>query len=476
VGKKKQLPFHESVEVLDVGAEGKSIARINDKVVFLTKCVPGDLVDIQITRKRKNYLEGRITAIKKYSQVRSDPVCEHFGTCGGCKWQNLPYDEQLKYKEKQVEDQLARIGKLNILEISQIIESEETLFYRNKLEYTFSNKRWLTQDEIDNKQEISDRNALGFHIPGLFDKVLDINKCWLQQDPSNAIRIEIKNYAEEHQLEFFDLREQTGFLRNLIIRTTEKGETMVILSFFKENQGQRTHLLNHIYKKFPQISSLMYVINEKGNDTILDREIKLFRGRDYIIEEIEGLHFRISAKSFFQTNSKQTSKLYGVVKSFAGLTGKEVVYDLYTGIGTIASFIAKDCKKVIGIETVEEAIFDAKLNAELNCIENASFFAGDIKDTLTKDFIQKHGKPDVVILDPPRAGLHKDVVETLLNVLPERMVYVSCNPATQARDINLLNDHYDVKKVQPVDMFPHTHHVENVVQLVKSGFDSFQGQ
>lgn len=448
-----------------MGAEGKALGRVGDKVVFVTHAVPGDVVDIQVRRKRKSYLEGFITQYHQYADLRQEPVCRHFGVCGGCKWQMLPYEKQIEQKEKQVKDQLERIGGFRNLPVSPILGSAQSEFYRNKLEFTFSNKRWLTQDEIEHQEDITKREALGFHIPGMFDKVLDIDKCWLQPDPSNGIRNYIRAYALENGLSFFDLREQTGLLRNLIIRTSSNGELMVILSVAEDDHETITRLLNHLIQEFPQITSLNYVINQKKNDTILDQEIVCFAGRDHIFEEMEGLRFKIGPKSFYQTNSHQAFELYKVARDFAGLTGHEVVYDLYTGTGTIANFIARKAKKVVGIETVPEAIEDARVNAQLNGIDNTEFLVGDMKDILTPDLFNQYGYPDVIILDPPRAGLHANVVEVLKKAGAPKIVYVSCNPATQARDLALMADRYTIEKVQPVDMFPHTHHVENVVLL-----------
>lgn len=464
---RNRKPVYNEVEIVDIAAEGKAIAKVDDKVVFVPLAIPGDVVDIQITKKRSKYSEGRVIQFHRYSNQRVDAFCEHFGVCGGCKWQHLPYVQQLHYKQKQVIDQLSRIGKIELPEILPILGSEKTTFYRNKLEFTFSNKRWLTYEEVESNADISDNNALGFHIPGLYDKVIDIHKCWLQADPSNQIRNAIREHALQNNLEFFDIKQQEGFLRNLIIRTSSTAETMVIVSFFKEDENKRVALLDMLIHRFPEISSLMYVINEKGNDTILDQDIILYSGNDHIFEQMEGLRFKIGPKSFYQTNSQQSYELYKIARDFAGLTGREVVYDLYTGTGTIANFVAKSAKKVVGIEYVPEAIDDAKLNSSINNIENTLFFAGDMKKVLVNDFIAEHGKPDVIITDPPRAGMDEAVIKTILNAEPERIVYVSCNPATQARDLNLLNSMYKVMKVQPVDMFPHTHHVENVVLLSK---------
>ena len=458
-------PVYEGIEIIDVGAEGKAIAKVNDMVVFVPLAIPGDVVDIQITKKRSKYAEGRVIRTLQYSADRMDAFCTHFGVCGGCKWQNLPYEKQLFYKQKQVSDQLTRIGKVDLPEISPILGSAKTTFYRNKLEFTFSNRRWLTHDEVNSSEEVVQNGALGFHIPGLFDKVIDVEKCWLQGEPSNSIRNVIREYALQNSLEFFDIKAQQGFLRNLMIRTSSTGEVMVIVSFFKEDVEKREALLKMVEEKFPEITALMYVINEKGNDTILDQNILIFKGQDHIFEEMEGLKFKIGPKSFYQTNSEQAYELYKITRDFAQLSGEEVVYDLYTGTGTIANFIACSAKKVVGIEYVPEAIEDAKVNSAINNINNTLFFAGDMKNVLNDDFIAAYGIPDVMITDPPRAGMDAKVVETILNAAPQRIVYVSCNPATQARDILLLNPLYKVVKVQPVDMFPHTHHVENIVLL-----------
>lgn len=467
VGRKKKKPLYEGVTIDSVGAEGKAIARVNDVVVFTKFAVPGDVVDLQVTKKRKRYQEGFVTKFHEYSKDRVEPFCEHFGVCGGCKWQLLPYAKQMEYKQQQVEDQLKRIGKIDLPGVDTILGSSQEVFYRNKMEFTFSNKRWKTFQEIEEGKEIEDNNALGFHVPGLFDKVVNINKCWLQEEPSNRIRNFIFDYANENQLTFFDIKEQTGFLRTLIIRTSSNGEIMLILSFYHEDVEKRVALLESVEKEFPEITSLMYVINTKGNDTITDQDVICFHGRDHIFEEMEGLKFKIGPKSFYQTNSDQAYELYKITRDFAGLKGNEVVYDLYTGTGTIANFVAKKAGKVIGVEYVPEAIEDAKVNSALNGIENTSFFAGDMKDVLNEEFIDVHGKPEVIITDPPRAGMHEDVVQVILNAEPEKIVYVSCNPATQARDLSLLNDKYKVEKIRPVDMFPHTHHVENVVLLSK---------
>nr|WP_321521254.1 23S rRNA (uracil(1939)-C(5))-methyltransferase RlmD [uncultured Macellibacteroides sp.] len=465
---KKPLPLFEKVTITDVAAEGKAIAKINDLVVFIPYVAPGDIVDVQITRKKNSYAEGKAVYFHSLSDKRAVPFCQHFGICGGCKWQHLPYEEQLKYKHKQVIDNLTRIGKVNLEEVLPILGSEKTTYYRNKLEFTFSNKKWLTEEEIGSDKSFDCMNAVGFHIPGMFDKVLDIKDCWLQSDLSNQIRLSIREYCLTHDgFPFFDLRNQEGLMRTLIVRTASTGELMVIVVFFKDEEDKREALLSHIASQFPQITSLLYIINTKCNDTITDQEVNVYKGKDHIIEEMEGLKFKVGPKSFYQTNSEQAYNLYKIARSFAGLTGNEMVYDLYTGTGTIANFVSGKAKKVIGIEYVPEAIEDAKVNSALNNIENTLFFAGDMKDILTQEFISQHGKPDVIITDPPRAGMHDDVINTILFAEPERIVYVSCNPATQARDLGLLSVKYVVKKVQPVDMFPHTHHVENVVLLEK---------
>jgi 23S rRNA (uracil1939-C5)-methyltransferase len=463
----KPLPLHENVEIIDIGSEGKAIAKVDGIVVFTTLVIPGDIVDLQVTKKREKYQEAKVVKIHTNSPDRIPAFCEHFEVCGGCKWQYLPYEKQLFYKQKQVFDQLKRIGKVTLPEFIPIKGSTNSTFYRNKLEFTFSNRRWLTHEEVKSGDQFDNMDVLGFHVQGMFDKVLNVNKCWLQPEPSNSIRNSVKEYAIANNLEFYDLRNKAGFLRNLIIRTTSIGEVMVIVNFFKEDKEKRESLLNFLVDKFPEITSLQFVINEKGNDTILDQQLHVFKGRDHIIEDMEGLKFIIGPKSFYQTNSDQAYELYKIARDFASLTGKEVVYDLYTGTGTIACFVASLANKVIGIEYVPEAIVDAKINAENNAIENTKFFAGDMKDILTQAFIAEHGHPDVIITDPPRAGMHEDVISTILFAAPQRIVYVSCNPATQARDISLLSHQYQVTKVQPVDMFPHTHHVENVVLLEK---------
>ncbi len=465
MGRKKNKPLFEAIEITDIGAEGKAIARAGEMIVFTSHAIPGDVVDLQVIKKKKRYAEGIITRFRDYSAERTEAFCEHYGICGGCKWQILPYARQLFYKEKQVKDQLNRIGKVELPEILPILGSEKNTFYRNKLEFTFSNRKWLTVEELNSETKKSE--ALGFHVPGLFDKVININKCWLQPDPSNKIRNFIFKYAVEKGLDFFDIKAKTGFLRTLIIRTSSIGETMIVLSFYTENEHVRKDLLAAVQKEFPEITSLLYVINSKGNDTITDQDIRLFHGRDYIVEQMEELKFKIGPKSFYQTNSGQAYNLYKVVREFAWLKGDETVYDLYTGTGTIANFIAKQSKKVIGIEYVPEAIEDAKENSMINNITNTVFYAGDIKSVLNEEFMINHGQPDVIITDPPRAGMHADVIEAVINSGAQKIIYVSCNPATQARDLSMMDTFYQVKKIQPVDMFPHTHHVENVVLLGK---------
>ncbi len=465
--KRKQPVTVENIEITDIAAEGKSIAKVEGRVVFVPYVVPGDIVDLQVYRKRKNFAEGRVLAFKKLSEKRTEPFCEHFGVCGGCKWQMLPYAEQIAFKEQQVQDNLERIGKIDLPKITPILGSSETQFYRNKLEFTFSNKRWLTQEEVDSEEDFKQMNGLGFHIPGKFDKVLDIHKCWLQDDISNKIRNSIKQFCLENHYTFFDLRSQEGLMRNLIVRTSTTGEIMLIVIFFENDKSKIEVLLNYLKEEFSEITSLLYVINQKANDTITDQEIKVWSGNDHIFEQMEDLRFKIGAKSFYQTNSQQAYNLYKIARDFAQLNGTETIYDLYTGTGTIANFVAKQAQKVIGIEYVAEAIEDAKINSEINKINNTLFFAGDMKDVLNEEFITQHGKPEVIITDPPRAGMHADVVKAILFAQPERIVYVSCNPATQARDLALLDTDYKVEKIQPVDMFPHTHHVENVVLLCK---------
>ena len=467
---KKPLPLLEKITITDVAAEGKALAKVNDLVVFVPYVVPGDVVDLQLKRKKNKYAEAVAVKFHEYSPQRAQPFCQHYGVCGGCKWQCLSYADQIKYKQKQVTDNLTRIGKVELPEISPILGSEKTEFYRNKLEFTFSDKRWLTEEEVKADVKYDQMNAVGFHIPGAFDKVLAIDKCWLQDDISNQIRNAIRDYAYEHNYAFYNIRNHEGLLRNLMIRTSSTGELMVLLQVRVscDKDLERTkELLAYVADQFPQITSLLYVVNNKQNDTINDLDVQVFKGNDHIFEEMEGLRFKVGPKSFYQTNSEQAYNLYKVARDFAGLTGEELVYDLYTGTGTIANFVSRQAKKVIGIEYVPEAIEDAKVNSAINGIDNTLFYAGDMKDMLTQDFINEHGRPDVIITDPPRAGMHNDVIDVILFAEPTRIVYVSCNPATQARDLSLLDAKYKVIKVQPVDMFPHTHHVENVVLLEK---------
>jgi 23S rRNA (uracil1939-C5)-methyltransferase len=456
------------IKVLDAGAKGVSVAKAPDgKVVFIPNVVPGDVVDVQTFKKRKSYYEGKAVRFHEFSEHRTEPICQHFGVCGGCKWQNMKYDQQLYYKQNEVKNHLQRIGKIEIPEFEPILGSKKQFFYRNKMEFGFSNARWMTEKELDSTEEVDNKNALGFHIPKMWDKILDIEKCHLQQDPSNAIRNEIRTFAIANNLEFFNPRNHEGFLRTLMIRTASTGETMVLIQFFEEQKKNRELILNFIAERFPEITSLQYVINGKPNDTIYDQKVHLYKGRDFILEEMEGLHFSINAKSFYQTNSEQAYELYKITRDFAGLTGNEIVYDLYTGTGTIAQFVSRQAKKVIGVEAVPEAIADAKENAKRNEITNCEFFVGDMKVVFNEAFIAQHGKPDVIITDPPRDGMHKDVIEQILKIAPEKIVYVSCNSATQARDLALMDEQYKVIRVRPVDMFPQTHHVENVVLLEK---------
>ncbi len=468
--KKKALPLLEKIEITGVAAEGKSLARVNDMVVFVPFVVPGDVVDIQLRRKKHSYAEGEAVKFHEYSSLRAVPFCRHYGVCGGCKWQCLQYEHQLKYKQQQVVDALTRIGKVELPDVMPIIGSEQTRAYRNKLEFTFSNKRWLTWDEVERNVTYDNMNALGFHIPGAFDKVLDIQECALMPELNNRIRNAIRDFAAKQDIPFFDLRTQEGVLRNIMLRTSTTGEIMLLIQAKVVDDAAMAmlnNLLEYIANEFSEITSLLYVINNKCNDTFGDLEVHTYKGTDVIFEEMEGLRFKVGPKSFYQTNSRQAYNLYKVARDFAALTGDEIVYDLYTGTGTIANFVARKAKKVVGIEYVEDAVADARVNSELNNLGNLLFFAGDMKDILTKEFIQEHGRPDVIITDPPRAGMHNDVIDTILFAAPDRIVYVSCNPATQARDLSLLDNDYKVVAVQPVDMFPHTHHVENVVLLEK---------
>lgn len=466
--KKNKYPHIENLHIIDIAAEGKSLGKLDEQVIFVPNTIPGDVVDVQINNKRRRFMEGYVTRFVERSPLRVEPICQHYGECGGCKWQSLPYASQLEFKQKQVKDQLQRLGGIELPEISPIIGSAQTEYYRNKLEFSFSNKRWITREEAASGAEVGGRgDALGFHIPGMFDKILDIEWCHLQAEPSNAIRLAVRDFTQKGEMSYYDLRANDGLMRNMIIRTSTTGEVMVIIIFARDLQNEREALLDHLNERFPEITSLNYVVNSKLNDSIGDQQVILYRGKPYIEERMEDLTFRINPKSFYQTNSLQAYELYKVTRDFAELTGQETLYDLYTGTGTIANFVAHRCKQVIGIEYVPEAIEDAKINSELNGLSNTKFYAGDMKDVLNASFIERHGRADVIILDPPRAGIHDDVARTILAAAPERIVYVSCNPATQARDLAIFDSQYRVTKVQPVDMFPHTHHVENVVQLIK---------
>ncbi|MBJ2175509.1 23S rRNA (uracil(1939)-C(5))-methyltransferase RlmD [Aureibaculum sp. A20] len=468
MARKNKHKIFEDIEVLDAGAKGKSVAKAPDgKVIFLSNAIPGDVVDVQTFKQRKAYYEGKSINFKTFSDKRTTPVCEHFENCGGCKWQHMKYEDQLFYKEKEVTNNLQRIGHIELPEITPILGASKHYFYRNKMEFSFSSSRWLTLEEINSDVTIENKNALGFHIAGMWDKILDIKKCHLQEDPSNDLRNSIKEFATENNLSFFNPREQSGLLRTMMVRISSNGEIMLIVQFYDDDIEKRELLLNFVAEKFPQITSLQYLVNQKANDTFYDQEIVCFKGRDHIFEEMEGLKFKINAKSFYQTNSSQAYELYKITRDFANLSGNEVVYDLYTGTGTIAQFISKQAKKVIGIESVPEAIADAKENAKNNNINNTNFFVGDMAKVFTDEFIAKNGKPDVIITDPPRDGMHKNVIEQLLKIEAEKIVYVSCNSATQARDLALLDEKYKLVKTQAVDMFPQTHHVENVVLLVK---------
>ena len=466
--KRKPLPILTDILITDVAAEGKAIAKVDNLVIFVPYVVPGDVVDLQIKRKKHSYAEAEAIAIKKYSELRAKPFCKHFGVCGGCKWQCLPYEEQLRFKQKQVWDNLTRIGKIELPEMMPILGSKHVARYRNKLEFGFSNKKWLTSEQVASGVQFDCMDAVGFHIPGAFDKILDIEECHLMDDINNRLRNGIRAYALAHGLTFFDLRQQTGLLRNMMIRTSATGEIMLLMQFCMrgaDDEVQAKALLEHLHATFPEVTSLLYVNNTKCNDTIGDLDVITFAGTPFIYETMEGLRFKVGPKSFYQTNTEQAYELYKVARNFAALTGDELVYDLYTGTGTIANFVARQARQVVGIEYVPEAIEDAKVNAELNGLDNTLFYAGDMKDILTTGFIERHGKPDVIITDPPRAGMHADVVNAILFAAPRRIVYVSCNPATQARDLALFDADYRVTKVQPVDMFPQTHHVENVVCL-----------
>lgn len=459
----QEKKFVSGLEIIDIAEEGKGVAKQDNLVYFIERAVPGDVVDVELMRKKKSFVEGKVTSVVKPSEYRVDPFCEHFGVCGGCKWQHMSYDAQLKFKEQYVGNQLSRIGKVDVSGMEPILGSEGTKYYRNKLEFTFSNKRWLT--DLDDVQPGDSMDALGFHVPGRFDKILAIDHCYLQQDPSNALRNEVFEFAQANGISFYDLKFHEGALRNLIIRTSSTGEVMVIVVFAYPEEGQVDLLMSFIQERFPDLTSLLYIINQKRNDTIFDQEIAVYAGRDFIYEEMEGLKFKVGPKSFYQTNSLQAYELYKITREFADLKGDELVYDLYTGAGTIANFVAKSAREVVGVEYVPTAIEDAKINSAINEIANTKFYAGDMKDVLTAEFVAEHGKPDVVITDPPRAGMHADVVNRILEMESDRVVYVSCNAATQARDLDMLQEKYTVERIKPVDMFPHTQHVENVVLL-----------
>lgn len=462
--KKERKVLHD-ITITDISSEGMGIGRIEGKVIFAERAVPGDVVDVEVHKSKKSWAEGVISSLKTPSPLRIQPNCQHFGVCGGCKWQHISYAEQLKFKKKIVGDAFDRIGKVEHPELPEVVGAPDDFFYRNKLEFAFTDRRWLTVEEINSGADFEHRNALGFHVPGSFSGVIDIEKCWLQGDPSNAIRLAVKRFALDNGYTFFNLKAQNGLLRNLMIRTTSIGELLVLVSFFENDAEKIEALLNHIYQQFPQVTSLQYVVNPKRNDTIYDLDLQVYKGRDHIIEQLGNYRFKIGAKSFFQTNSKQAKALYDITKQFAGLTPTDVVYDLYTGVGSIALYVSDACKSVTGIEQIEAAIVDAKENAKLNNVTNCTFYAGDVRMVLKDEFIAAHGKPDVVITDPPRAGMHEDVVKTLLQLAAPKIVYVSCNAATQARDLQLLAEKYNVTRVQPVDMFPHTTHIENVALL-----------
>ncbi len=463
---KKKAQIVENLLITDIAAEGVAIGRHDNYVIFVAGVIPGDVVNVMLTRKRKNYSESKLLEIVEPSPDRVEPFCRYFGKCGGCKWQMLPYEKQLYYKQKQVSDQLARIGRVADVPINNILGAVNTIQYRNKLEYTFCDRRWFDSSDANVDKESRDAEGLGFHVQGMFDRVIDIDKCWLQREPSNEVRNELRNFTRRDGYDYYNCRSHEGMMRNLMVRTSTVGETMVVVVFAKHEMHLIEDVMNHIDEKFPDLTSLQYVVNEKFNDTIYDLEVVCWKGRDFIYEELDGLKFKINAKSFFQTNTEQTLKLYRKAVEYAEVGSDDVVYDLYTGTGTIANFVARHCRKVVGIESVPEAIVDARINSETNGITNTSFFVGDMKDVLTEKFIAENGRPDIVILDPPRAGVHENVINVIKKVAPRKIVYVSCNPATQARDISLLSDMYKVTAIQPVDMFPHTHHVENIVKLI----------
>lgn len=465
MSKRRKNRIVENIEITDIGATGKAVGKKDNIVYFVDGAIPGDIVDVLIKKKKDNYCEAKIKTIHKYSEKRIDAFCSHFGACGGCKWQNLSYKDQVEFKQNYIIENIKRIGKIeNLPEIDPFLKANETEYYRNKLEFAFCNYRWLTNQDIPDKDSLN-LNGLGFHVAGLHDRVVDVEHCYLQAEPSNKIRLAVKDFCDRNNLEYFNTKTMKGFMRNLMIRTTTTGEVMVLFSFYREEKENRINLLEFIKNKFPEITSLMYVINPKGNDTIFDLDIELYDGKPYIIEEMEGLKFKIGPKSFFQTNSKQAFELYKSIRNFAGLTGNEIVYDLYTGTGSIAQFVSKKAAVVVGIEIVPDAIIDAKINAEINNITNTHFYAGDMKDVFNKELIDKYGFPDVVITDPPRAGMHQSVIDLLLEIKPRKIVYVSCNPSTQARDLSLMKDVYKLTKIQGVDMFPHTYHAENIVLL-----------
>jgi len=473
MGRRRRKKIIPNVEITGIAPEGKGFARLDGKVIFVESAVPGDTVEVLVEKNKKDYAKGRISQIEKPSNLRVEPFCEHFGTCGGCKWQFLEYEQQLQFKQQIVEDALRRTGKLyDLCEIAPILPSLESRYYRNKMDFSFTNSRWLTEEEVESEIEITDRNALGFHVPKMFNRVVDIKECFLMDDFHNEIRNTVRDFTHEHDMPFYDYSERKGLMRNLIIRSSTLGEWMVILSFGEENSIKREGLLTHLEEKFPQLTSLNYVINEKGNDTISDLEIINWSGRDHIYENLEELKFKISPKSFFQTNPKQAVRLYNIIREFADLKGAETVYDLYTGTGSIAQFLARYCKKVIGVEEIADAITDAIDNAKANNLNNCEFVVGDVKNEFTPSFVEQYGQADLLVTDPPRAGLHGDVVVNILEINPPRIIYVSCNPVTQARDLNMLSENYEIKKVQPVDMFPHTWHVENVVLLERKEINS----
>ena len=467
MGRRDKYPIIENLEIIDIAAEGKAIGKHNDMVVFVPMCVVGDVVNIQVCNKRRRFMEGYVIEYVKKSENRSKPFCAHYGDCGGCKWQHLPYDMQLGYKQQQVIDQLTRIGKIELPEITPILASEKTQLYRNKLEFTFSNKRWVTRDQLANNEEVDMNDGLGFHISGAFDKILNIDKCYLQDSPSNEIRNEIGKYTRENEYTYYNQRSHEGLMRNIVVRTSSTGDIMLIVIFAYKDEEKIASLMEHLKVTFKEVTSLMYIINEKLNDSYSDQDVICYNGNDHIFEQMDNLRFKIGPKSFYQTNSEQAYNLYKLTRDAANLKGDEIVYDLYTGTGTIANFIAHKCKKVVGVEYVPDAIEDAKINSAINGITNTVFYAGDMKNVLNEQFIEENGQPDVIILDPPRAGIHEDVAEVIMSASPEKIVYVSCNPATQARDIAIFDAMYSVTYVQPVDMFPHTHHVENIILLEK---------